>query len=128
MKRFNYLLPVFALFASALISCSSEKKPAEKLDGAWRLVSINDEAVPESAEKVTYMFEAENKGTGERIYNLPHEQGESTFTYEVDNDKLMIIETTSEGDRPWEFKFSVEENHMSLVMGDTMTFNYDRLK
>lgn len=128
MKKLNFILPAFALFALVLISCKGEKSMAEKLDGRWILKSVNDNPVPETAEEVTYFFEAENKGTGERVYNMEHEQGESTFTYEVDNDKLMIVETTAEGDRDWEFKFMVDENNMSLVMGDTMTFKYDRLK
>jgi uncharacterized protein (TIGR03066 family) len=90
MKKVLFaLLAVTILLAS---SCSKEKKINKRLDGIWKMVSYEGEAIP-SEEQVTYTFTKDEKDNGTGSVSFDEDGVSIPFTYTISEDKVTVTIT-----------------------------------
>ncbi len=93
MKKLLFALIAFATLS--LSSCSKETRINNKLDGSWNITQYSNNAVP-SGSTLTMNFDKGKKGagTGSLVGTGFLVFANSTFTYQLTDDKLVTITGT----------------------------------
>lgn len=93
MKKIVFL--TFACTTILATSCSKEAKLNRKIDGTWKIKTVEGVAVSE-ADKYTYAFEKDKKGKGDFVAS----QGGFSLsgTYQLIDDEQIILNTTFFGE------------------------------
>lgn len=92
MKKIAFILAVTLTFA--VTSCSKESKINRKIQGEWKGVTIDDQAV-QSGESYTMSFSKSEKdtGTGTSTYSGMFGTYTTSFTYTIVEDKMTSVTT-----------------------------------
>lgn len=92
MKKIIFIL--VAVASLTLSSCSKEASINRKLDGSWKAVTVDNQAVQsgESLE-ITFSKDGKDNGTGTSTYSFGSTSYATSFTYTLAEDKLTSVTT-----------------------------------
>lgn len=98
MKKLIYA--AFILLAVAFTSCSKEARINRKLDGEWKVTSIEGQSLP-TDQNMYFTFDKDGK-KGKGTYTAAMSSQESysfNFDYTLSGDKLTLTPTTGENNQ-----------------------------